>query len=277
MKKRTGPWGRLSVGVLAALTLGALGCLPELNDPDRGPLTQTFAVSDYFAPSGFMGDGQYEGFMTMDVNQNCKKRPAGAQGDCYHFRYYMDPTSGFYWGGVYWVFPSNSWGSRPGYAFSPNNFKQVRFYAAVETPSINTTKGGGTSFFNGIAGNINGGDFYGTACTLDQQRAGASNCEHDDGVKAENNYAIGTDINADLKPYHIIPSDVITGQDPAELIGGFAWSMDFPSDSCTCSDPSLTILECMPPMGMLNCPTPVDVYLDDIVWDTNAPAAAPTP
>lgn len=37
----------LSVGILAALSFGAAGCLPSLNDPARGPLNHTFVVSDY--------------------------------------------------------------------------------------------------------------------------------------------------------------------------------------------------------------------------------------
>src|SRR4051812_23912395 len=100
-----------------ALPLMTAGCVPQLDDPDYGPLTSTFAVSDIFSPSGFMGDGANPGYLTVDFHQeNCKQpRPVGAQGNCYTFTYYMDPKANLNWAGVYWVFPTNSWGARPGY------------------------------------------------------------------------------------------------------------------------------------------------------------------
>src|SRR5262245_34820179 len=104
---------------LLALPVGATGCLPSLNDPDFGPLNQTFAVSDIFSPSGFMGDGAKPGYLTVEFEESkCKQpRPPGAQGRCYTFTYFMDPTTVMMWAGAYWVYPTNSWGVRPGYAF----------------------------------------------------------------------------------------------------------------------------------------------------------------
>jgi hypothetical protein len=293
MRNSLGP-SRVPRTVLTLLLpVVAAGCLPSLNDPDRGPLTQTFAVSDYFSPSGFMGDGAFEGYVTMEVNQNCLPRPTNAHGSCYHFTYYMDPNSGpLYWAGVYWVFPSNSWGTRPGYKIDPTVFKQVRFYAAVKTPAVNTTKGGGTSFFNGIAGGISLGKY--TACTQAQEDAQVvatdtspngdkTNCEYDDEYRGETNLAIGTDITDTPKPFSLVPMDQGKGYVPDDLVGAFAWSMDFPSDSCTCSVTVTTVSDCRSTtdpssptgMGVLNCPYPVEVWLDDVVWDTTPPPAAP--
>ena len=248
-----------------ALAMASVGCLPELNDPDRGPLVSTFAVSDYFTPSGFMGDGASEGFLSIQVNQGCKEpRPANAQGYCYVFTYYDDTATSNFWAGVYWVFPANSWGSRPGYAIQSQNFKQVRFSAAVEFPTPNT-KNGGSSSFNAIAGKINAGNYGPT--------------EHNDVIDEENTYTVGKDIGSDLKQYSL---DLTTQPPAPELIGAFAWSIDFPNDSCTCSVPTDAALDCksMPDpnsptmMGRLTCPYPVRIYLDDIVWDTNpAPSA----
>jgi len=269
-----------NVGTLLVLAFASVGCMPQLNDPDRGPLTQTFAVSDYFSPSGFMGDGEQLGLVTMEVNQGCKDRPPGARGNCYHFRYYMDVSHNLHWAGVYWVFPSNSWGSRPGYAFRGSNFKQVHFYASIESPSPNTKMGGGTSFFNGIVGQINGNGFYGTQCTPAQEAVRAMGCEYEDKIGGENSYAIGTDITGGpLQKFTLIPSDITTGMDADELIGGFAWSIDFPSDSCVCPGITLaageSVLDCASKGGTLTCPNPIDVYLDDIIWDTTPPPAPP--
>ena len=246
---------------LGVLLLGAAGCLPSLNDPDHGPLVSTFAVSDVFTPSGFMGDGAREGFLSIEVNSsNCKPRPPGAHGNCYVFTYYMDASNPqTAWAGVYWVFPANSWGSFPGYAIDSANFHQVHFYAAVETPAGNTRNGGGYCFLNGIAGNIHAGNY------------GAS--EHDDVISAMGNFRLGGAVTSDFQSTPFTIS--LDNQMPAtELIGAFAWSIDFPTDTCSCSIPGNSTTECASNMGVLSCPTPVRIYLDDIVWDTT-PLPAP--
>jgi hypothetical protein len=256
---------------LCALPLAATGCLPSLNDPDYGPLTSQFVVSDIFSPSGFMGDGATPGYMTVDFDvAHCKQpRPPGAQGYCYSFTYFMDPTHNLDWAGAYWVFPTNSWGAYPGYAIQSQNFQQVRFWAAIDMPTPATAAGGGTTFFNGIAGGIDGNGFYGPNCTNGPRDF--SRCTHVDKVRAQEVYEIGKDIGPDFKQFHIS----LAGQ-PAtdELVGAFAWSMNFPSDSCTCSIPGLSRNECLAMNGTTNCATPVKVYIDDIVWDTAPP---PTP
>jgi len=247
-------------GLLAVGAVAAAGCAPSLNDPDYGPLTTTFAVSDYFAPSGFMGDGANPGYLTVDFKEsNCKQpRPPNAQGRCYTFTYYCDPNGNMFWAGAYWVYPTNSWGARPGYVVDSTKFQQVRFWAALDLPNVITAAGGGNTFFNAIAGGINGKGFYGPA-------------EHDDAFRAEEDFTVGTDVTSDFKQYH-----VSLANQPAfhEVIGAFAWSMPFPTDSCTCSVQVTSPLECVANGGKLNCPTPVTVHLDDIVWDTAPP---PTP
>jgi hypothetical protein len=258
--------------------LATAGCVPQLNDPDYGPLTSTFAVSDYFAPSGFMGDGANPGYLTVDFDEaHCKQpRPAGHQGRCYTFTYYMDPKDSNPWAGVYWVYPTNSWGARPGYAIDSTKFHQVRFSAAVEVPTPNT-KGGNPSLFNGLTGGIFANGFY----TKKTDAGVVTQMEHDDVIKAGTSVTIGKELGSDWKQINI----PLVNQDPAtELIGAFAWSMDFPSDSCTCSIPGIKVLSCTSgmdpdgnpiPIGTVNCPTPVTVHIDDIVWDTNPPPATP--
>src|SRR5450432_726841 len=104
------------LGVIA-VAAAAAGCLPSISDLDHGPLTNTFAVSDVFSPSGFMGDGEDFGSLTLQTNEGCKEpRPPNAQGNCYVFTYYPNSIPGQDpWAGAFWVFPSNSWGSYPGH------------------------------------------------------------------------------------------------------------------------------------------------------------------
>jgi hypothetical protein len=262
-------WFRIALVGFAsiALPLGAAGCVPTLNDPPALPLTSTFAVSDIFSPSGFMGDGANPGYLTVDFDHCKEPRPAGAQGRCYTFTYYADGTKKLYWAGVFWVFPTNSWGARPGYAIDSARFQQVRFYAALEMPTPITKDGGGNTYLNGIAGKINGGGFYGDPCTSINQNG----CEHQDKIRAEEVFQIGTDVGPDYKQFRI----PLAGQPVAEeLIGAFAWSMDFPNDSCSCSVAGVPAAQCTDMGGKVNCPTPVKIYIDDIVWDT---APLPTP
>src|SRR5258708_387357 len=109
------PWLSLGLAVISSALAG--GCVPTLHTPDPAPLSPTFAVSDIYSPSGFMGEGASFGQLQMsDPGTNCKlPRPDGARGYCYTFTYYKghDPD---HWAGVYWVFPTNSWGYFPGHA-----------------------------------------------------------------------------------------------------------------------------------------------------------------
>src|SRR3982751_2526008 len=102
---------RLPVAMIStAMLLGSGGWLPSIDDLDTGPLTSSFAVSDVFTPSGFMGDGATFSHLYMDVNTNCQTpRPANAQGYCYTFTYFKDTSpTGAMWAGVFWVFPANN-------------------------------------------------------------------------------------------------------------------------------------------------------------------------
>jgi hypothetical protein len=61
-----------------------------------------------------MGDGaNVIGAVTMDRDA-CGERAPGAIGDCYKVRY--APST---WAGVYWQYPSNNWGAKPGRAIRP--------------------------------------------------------------------------------------------------------------------------------------------------------------
>jgi hypothetical protein len=47
--------------------------------------------------------------------------------------------------------------------------------------------------------------------------------------------------------------------------------MHFPDDSCTCSIKESSAIACVDSGGVLNCPQPVKIYIDDIVWDVAPP------
>jgi len=138
-----------STNTLAALfcSLAIVACGPpdEASRAKAGPIVGAFVVSDFFTPSGLMGDGAIPGLVTEDIDKNCAvPRPAGAQGDCYHFLYKIGPVK---WAGAYWVFPSNSWGSVPGRDVIPpmdkgpdgmggelRVYNHVRFSVAINPP-----------------------------------------------------------------------------------------------------------------------------------------------
>jgi hypothetical protein len=253
------------------VSLGTAGCLPP--PPVAAPLTSTFAVSDYYTPSGYMGDGARLGNLSVEVNQNCKPRPEGHQGDCYVFTYRKDKVQTDHWAGVYWVFPANNWGSNFGHAIDSTKFHQIRYQVAIEGPSPFTV-GGVPQFFNGFAGRITAGGGYtnlGNPMTqTNPELIGLQ--DHSDAVSAspDSPPTIGTDIvGTELRPFSIpLTSDDISANcqtNPAlpqncdangfanDLIGAFGWSFHYPDDA----DPNGT--------------QSVKVYLDDIVWDTSTP------
>jgi hypothetical protein len=148
----------------AAAALAGCGPGSELDRAGKvGPLSGPFYVSDYFSPSGHMGDAQMPGHITALIGEEglearrewcaqmvsqrlllpeqCPDRPIRpdgrpAGGDPYTFIY---SPSDLLWAGVYWVYPTNSWGSRPGRAIDPNyRYSRVTFYAATDTPTTPT-------------------------------------------------------------------------------------------------------------------------------------------
>lgn len=98
--------------LLVALTTMGCGPSDETDRANAGPIVGPFIVSDFYTPSGFMGDGAVPGRLTVDINRNCRMpRPVGAQGDCYRFTYRPNTVK---WAGVFWVSPANNWGTVPG-------------------------------------------------------------------------------------------------------------------------------------------------------------------
>jgi hypothetical protein len=289
-----GRFACLSLVVLLG-TFGS-GCLPSIADLGETPLTETFAVSDYFAPSGYMGDGQYLGKLTGTPNSGCRPRAGQGRGNCYAFTYLPNDNNTDAWAGVFWVFPSNSWGSTRGRAIDITKFKQISFWAAVEGPTPYTDKGSPVPF-QGQAGGIDPLGRYG-----DPKKT--SGLDYVDGVEVKYGWTIGGQdgVTNEMKQFHIPLTDVeksqkcltpaaleLAAMDPTAvrkapncsgtpllasyIIGAFAFALHYPTDAPQCSDPAVDCHQDLRSSMFVN-PPPVKIYLDDIVWDTEAP---PTP
>lgn len=118
----------------AGLVSGCSGAFPGGTDggsdtdgsnPDpTGPTVLPFAVDDWFAPSGYMGDGEQPGGIEGD--ETClPSRPSTWMGRCH--RYTWTPGSAM-WGGVYWQYPDGNWGDRPGLTV-PEGATKITFQA----------------------------------------------------------------------------------------------------------------------------------------------------
>jgi hypothetical protein len=150
-----------------------------------------------FVSSGFMGDGSTAGLITMTpakmgdpTDCHAMRASATAAGNC-HIVVYMPPaTGGMGWGGVYWQYPANNWGMKPGFPI-PSGAKKVTFQAKG-------AKGGEIVTF--LAGGIIG--------------AGMA---HTDSLKA---MATET-LTSAWAPYSID----LSGQTYSEVLGAFGWTM----------------------------------------------------
>lgn len=273
---------------LAVLGPLASGCLPSIADLGEGPLTETFAVSDYFAPSGYMGDGQYLGKLTGTPGVGCRPRAGLARGNCYAFTYLPNNNNTEAWAGVFWVFPSNSWGSTRGRAIDVAKFKQISFWAAIDGPSPYLDHGM-TVPFQGQAGGINPKGGY----------ANKGGTDFTDALEVKYGWQVGSPegVTNEMKQFRIPLTQVeksvncinsetalathkaanCTSDDPATavakyVIGAFAFAVAYPTSAAPCVDPAVDCHIGLNSSMYFN-PPPVKIYLDDIVWSTEEPPA----
>ncbi|HVJ21889.1 MAG TPA: hypothetical protein VM686_41075 [Polyangiaceae bacterium] len=234
--------------VVAAAVLLA-GCGPS-DESDRltnpGPLSGPFYVSDHFAPSGHMGDGEVAGYITAlvgeealearrtwcagalssgaPVTDGCPERPPGAGGDPYVFIWDPGPQM---WMGVYWVYPANNWGRVPGRALDPNyRYTKARFWAATDTPG---------TFWEFFIGGIKNPTFpYQDKISLPHKVSALSH---------------------DYTQFEItIPPQIyeVEGRQIDTLLGGFGIATNLPASTPAAEVPG------KPPRA---------IFLDDIVWE----------
>ena len=219
------------------LGLSGVGCLPS-DVPDSGPLTETFAVSDYYSPSGFMGDGANFRHLYADIGENCAERPPNARGQCFTFTYFKDTTpTGVGWAGAFWVFPGNNWGSRPGHAIDTTKFHSIHFFMAIDYPPEPPDVAA-----MGISPEA-------PKVTYGIQNNGFMNA---DAISGSIFPQVGSTMTEFWLPFPDL-SPVTTND---SLIGAFGWAIAFPDYA----DPTI----------------PVVVHVDDIVWDTAEPPATVT-
>lgn len=127
-----------SLSLSSVLTLCApllfAACAPKAGAPHPPP-SGPFTVSDYFAASGAMADGDGKSSPGMIVTTqyagskcNDKDRAPGARGACFVFDYVPGPNL---FAGVYFQYPANNWGADPGLPVHADKFNQVSFKYAV--------------------------------------------------------------------------------------------------------------------------------------------------
>jgi hypothetical protein len=102
-------------------------CFLSPVDYGTAPLILPVIVSDYFKPTGYMGDGEEPGFIIIENDHVPIPLPEGTEGESYTVRYESRGDQG--WAGVYWQYPANNWGARKG-LFIDTNATAISFWAA---------------------------------------------------------------------------------------------------------------------------------------------------
>jgi hypothetical protein len=177
------------------VTTGVGGAGGSGPPPVMGPITPLPVVVDSsYAASGYMGDGMMAGSIVADVT--CPARGPGNIGKCSKFTYTPVAMSTYGWGGVYWQYPANNWGTMQGERIAPGATK-VTFYAAG-------AKGGEKVNF-----------FVGGLAT-------ATGAVYQDPVKVSLDAQV---LTTTMTAYTIN----LTGFTYDAIIGGFGWSIEAPA------------------------------------------------
>ncbi len=230
---------RAATVLATAVALSGCGPSSEVDNLEgrEGPLSGPFYVSDYFSPSGHMGDGQFPGFITaligedglkvrrqwcadqaaagLPIADGCPERPPGAGGDAYTFIY---KPAELLWAGVYWVYPTNSWGSRPGRVLAPEpRYTKVRFWVATDTPGMP-----GQFIIGGIT---------------------------DPLLEYQDKFRRSIFVSALTQEYTYYEIPIPAQSNISTVIGGFCWVTNYPANT----DPSTA--------------KPVAIFIDDVVWE----------
>ena len=156
-----------------------------------------FVVDTVFVSSGFMGDGNMAGPITMvpaktgdSTDCNGMRSSNTASGSCHVITYAPPASGGMGWGGVYWQYPANNWGMKAGFAM-PAGAKKVSFQAKGKM-------GGEKVTF--LAGGIMG-----------------AGMNYTDSVKS----TVTVTLTSSWAPYTID----LSGQSYSAVLGGFGWTM----------------------------------------------------
>jgi len=181
---------------LAMPSTGGNGSPPDMAKAPTGSMLP-FVVDTVFVSSGFMGDGNMAGPITMvpaktgdSTDCNGGRSSTTASGSCHVVTYAPPASGGMGWGGGYWQYPANNWGTKACFAI-PAGAKKVTFQAKG-------AKGGEKVTF--LAG-----------CIVN---AGAA---YTDSIKA----TVTVTLTTAWAPYSID----LTGQTYSSVLGAFGWTM----------------------------------------------------
>ncbi|MGZ3426082.1 MAG: hypothetical protein ACXVCV_05495 [Polyangia bacterium] len=184
------------VNDLAMAPTGGNQSPPDMAKASTGA-TLPFVVDTVFVSSGFMGDGNMAGPITMvpaktgdSTDCNGMRASTTAAGSCHAVTYAPPASGGMGWGGVYWQYPANNWGTKAGFDLPPGA-KKVTFQAKG-------AKGGEKVTF--LAGGIVG-----------------AGMPYTDSVKATTTVTLTTS----WAPYSLD----LSGQSYTQVLGGFGWTM----------------------------------------------------
>src|SRR5690606_20044743 len=91
--------------------------------------TPSFAVTEHFIASGYMGDGEVADGIALIENGCGSDRAPGAIGECFAFEYTPNGHAG--WAGVVWQYPMSNWGDAPGLCVGAGA-TEVSFWARTD-------------------------------------------------------------------------------------------------------------------------------------------------
>jgi len=168
---------------------------PPLPGPTFPVYTDAGAQSNHYVPSGWMGDGEVPGRMSLT---ECWSSNPHSGTTSIRIAYTQVITG---WAGIYWTYPAENWGDRPG-GYDLTGAKRLTFWARSDTP-------------NAQIGFLIGGIGYpnGTSCTMPQYLYPDSVCP-----KIEQTVTLSptwTQYTIDL------PSN--PPRDLGRVVGGFGW------------------------------------------------------
>ena len=88
-----------------------------------GPPSPPYPVSEYFIPSGWMGD-----YGDIEYDEACSNNPHSGT-TCIRITY--SPSGSNEWAGIYWQYPEGNWGDQPGWNL--HGATKLTFWARGDT------------------------------------------------------------------------------------------------------------------------------------------------
>lgn len=102
---------------------GDYGEISMLPSKPESTLGATIAMSDYYYPSGWMGDTDSIAFYPVSTNV-----PSHNGNWNIEIKYSPKPTDTNGWSGIYWQYPDNNWGNMPG-GYDLSKYSRLTFWA----------------------------------------------------------------------------------------------------------------------------------------------------